>query len=274
MNKIICYSAMHTGTWFLIRLLETSTSQWTDAAGDANLSSRGRPYKMEESPEGPINDQWYTDNVEQYLTGIEKNKDLIIIHGHHFSLISKMPSSISNNEVTIPIVIPLRDPLKAIVSLCWRRYKKYEDFIQNSSEEERIGRADVHLERIKQLLKLPSDKVHLFPVDLYNESGNKNTQHEQQAKDLFKFCKLNPTDRTEKYIANWQPTNTTKSWVLPGKGLITPPRDKTFIKINKMLDNRNTAVRNLIEIEYDRAHSDKELIELLQQIGYKEMTWW
>jgi hypothetical protein len=276
MNKVICYSAMHTGTWFLIRLLETSTEKWTDVAGDANLTRKGRPYKMEECPVSSINKQWYRKNIEQYFPNLEQEKELIVIHGHHFSLISKFPKTIADQKPTIPIVIPLRDPLKAVVSLCWRRYKDYDRFITNSSEEERIGRADVHLERIKQLIKISSENAFLFPIDLYDKSSKEEKEigRNTQVRKLFNFCSLPITKKTKKYLKRWTPQNTTSNWTLPNKGMATPPKDPTFMKIAKMLDRNNKDVKSLIEIEYNRAHSDTELIDLLKQVGYRSLTWW
>lgn len=275
MNKIICYSAMHTGTWFLIKLLETSVPKWTDIAGDANMSSRGRKYRLEELPIEDINEGWYKKNIEQYLTDNEKQNDLIIIHGHHFSLISKLSKTIIEKNIQIPIVTPIRNPLQAIVSLCWRRYKTYENFINNSSEEERISRADIQIERIKQFIKLPSNKIHLFPIDIFDNEDDKQTLRHKQTKQLFKFCRLDFTNKTEEYISRWELVNSTKNWTLPNKGMLTPPKDAIFMKINRILkSNDSSSIKQFIDIEYERAQEDTELKELLKQIGYKHMGWW
>ena len=110
MNNIICYSAMHTGTWFLIKLLETSVPKWTDIAGDANMSSRGRKYRLEELPIEDINEGWYKKNIEQYLTDSISRPELYerMIKGNLLPGKISLPKKNEDSPAT-PVLSPVAD---------------------------------------------------------------------------------------------------------------------------------------------------------------------
>jgi hypothetical protein len=281
-TNIFVYTAQHTGTWFLIHLLETAEGNGCFDFGDANARENGRQdtdsieckYITDTIRARPASEEqecvdlcsWLENSYTNFVPEERKNQSLAVYHGHHFNSGSPLCLYLKDNaDRPFPIVTSIRDPLLAIQTLIWREYNSYLSFSLESLEE-RLERTIQHTNIINDLLSLPN--IFYFPID----QTNSTVERTLKTIELFNFCGLKLSDRTKKFIQDWEPHNTTKDWVFHPKGQFS---SAVFECIKKEIAAGNKEfVKEILSIEFNYLHTRDDLKEKFSRLGYSDMIWW
>ena len=270
MKRALVYSVSHTGTWFVINLL-MSTSRDAIECGDAQVRRWGRGKDLIKHLETmSVNKNWFVNGVRKYIPEEERNHDLYILNCHHYNQYSPLLNHLRTGQLIegTPIAVPVRDPLLSVNTVIWKRWRDYKRFVKDDKDQTRLDRIKIQVQLLKDMLMLPPNMVYLFPIDLYTDLEQRKTV----GYGLLNFCGLQPSMKTHKYIANWKPENKTTQADI----VVSKPHDHSqFIKIKNCYRRGDAkTVRELLPIEFDYLHSRDDLKALLRNIGYKDMLWW
>lgn len=278
------YSVMHTGTWFLIKILETAYPKnkiikytlkskeagWLEKPVEESdsyiLELR---YSMEHG--SYIENKDYPKGHEEILaccsdiTDEQKEKiKVIIINGHH-----QHPSSFVYNEMNTisswaKIVIPMRDPLLSLWTLYRRNFNTIDEILL-SSIHIRVYLTYAHMKNIVENLKIRNSFI--FPIDIDCPISFR----ENKINGLFEFCNLEKTQETEQFIEKWPVVNDTIE-ALPGRQY-----DHTTFEEWKNKLSTIEGVRELSEVLYPELNTLQTfdgLVESLRDIGYIDLPWY
>lgn len=276
MKKILLYSVMHTGTWFLMRLLRTAEGTSREF-GDAHICRHGRPKELAETlPIKQIDEEWYLKNFEPFMFTAEEQEaevpaqiDFSILHFHHLHFGTSMMRYLqAGGHPAFPLITPIRDPLLAVNTLIWREYKDFQVFLREETFSYRVERMRDHANKIKDLLTLPSDRIFVFPIDRNDSEEEKKTL----VSNIFQYCDLKFGKGTAAYITGWQPQNRTQE----------APKITNFEHDNSCFEaiksyhasGDKTGVRKMLYPEFNYLQSRDDLKTLFQKQGYKSMLWW
>lgn len=263
------YSAMHTGTWFLIDLLQSAYS--TRELGAAELMKRSgkeAPGELDFKEDEPVGKRWVDENVRPYITFREKKIKNIILHFHRFVDpnkdygLSPMLESLYKIKPEVPVLIPMRDPLLANIT----RLERVQGLF-SYSKEEREELAKVTSTACSQLIGIPEDHRFVFPIDIKLSEAEKR----DLCLSAIKHAGLRKTTRTDMYIKQWKPVNVSaevakdRDW-----GDISKYEEaKRLIKANDIV-----SAKEIIGPEIEVFSQNEELKKRLEALGYKDLAWW
>lgn len=254
-NKVFIYSIQHTGSHFVLNLVKT-------AAKPNKILHTGE--RLKET--NPISREYYT--LEEWIQkGHDQNPkdkmskaDLIIFGCHHMTPNSTLVNSMITTKSSIPILIPIRDPiLTANTSIFW--HNKF-----NSKEEWR----EKHIIRIMKLfteiLSIHKESCFYLPVDLYNTLSTENKTI--QINKLFEFCNLDITKDTKNFITELGPVHETNK-ISKAKRIIEFEKNKTAI-----LNNDINTIEKTMKVELSYLYRNNELKQRLRDVGYHNLIWY
>lgn len=264
---VLVYSAEHTGTWFLIRfLLSAYPFRQRRQCGEEwfrKNTHRGMYLDNLSLSAGPLTEYFFSRHAEMYID--EKtlnNLKLVIIHGHHYRSRGDLVSSLIHHKPEIPVCVPMRDPLLAVNTKMWRDLKSWENILKWETKDTRLARARLMAEAILELLLIPQEHVLLQPVDLQYSKEDK----QQIGKDLCRYCGIPLTEDTQKYVAEWQPQNSS----YPREDI--SPQFQEIKSAYRAKDME--ALSKYLDVEMDYLNCRQDLVHRMEDLGYTEMIWW
>jgi len=271
MDIVIVYSAMHTGTWFLIRALEAGKLDFFDGVSDADLNRLGRPGRLENiKAEDGITHDWLEEHVLKYFTEEEKDMPIIIPNMHHFDPGCEVLSALQSTKPEIPVAIPMRDPLLTLHSGLWRTFKHPKELAEQRCPAERLGTVSMHVNVLTDLLSLPIENAFLFPIDIADLSNEE--YRIKQCQDLYSFCNLEWLEASERFAVNWMPENKSKESAPVARG---NHDNQAFSELKQaILDGDIPLIREYMQIEFDFLTAQDNLHYLLERLGYRDLIWW
>lgn len=259
------YSVQHTGTWFLIRMLRSACprnkskqcgDQWFRRHTDRDINVDNLYLA-----DAPLDHSFFLKYGERYIDKNISNIELLIMHGRHNRPGGNFMESLTKYKPSIPILIPMRDPLLAINSKLWREYKSWEEVLKWEKPEDRIARAKQFATCIEQMLSIPRDHAFVLPVDLKYTKDQRMLIGEK----VCETCGIEFNEGIQEYVKNWGAENPTAN----RDGM---SKEFKIVKQAYAEKDKETLSRYL-DIEMNYLSSRSSLKQKLREIGYKERTW-
>jgi hypothetical protein len=235
------------------------------------MENRGRKLSLENNPCTVVDQSWIQKTALSFLTPEEKaGKDVILVHGHHDTPGSPLVTTLQTKRSQIPVVISMRDPMLSLNTLIWRTYARYKVHYQHEDQAIREDRAQTVAARFKDILKIPCKNRFLFPVD--TDAAKELEGRINLASDLFKYCGLKLRKPGLDFVYDWRPIGLTED------GTLLCKRERGVEGFNEaknmILSGDVTGMKRILGVEYECLHQDDELKELLEQVGYVNLSWW
>lgn len=201
MKVIVVYSTLHTGTWSLVGLLETTTDSMARISGrDMRRGIPGLQY-VDDVPVPSLSMAWLQKYVLPYQAKAERG-EIVLFHFHDHEANRPMYWAIKDYKPEVPVLVPMRDPALAFLSWMYRDNTpdEYDQF--HESEKERF--AEHHMRIFRELLYLSDEHRFLYPFGL-----SETAARERRALEVLEFCGLAPREQTLQYIKDWPYRNRT-----------------------------------------------------------------
>lgn len=244
-NTTICATPQHTGTWFLIdvleRLLYVPRTLTEDVVADLNTLTKPKMLLHYHVDNIPYSSRIITDYVKS-ATALQPIQFERIyqsdLHSNHFKT-----------------VIAIRDPLLSLIT----RQGWYPKHVQRPRalihNHVSIVNGFYEISRVYQ-----NSNVFLFPIDLYTEKHDRLMLLQQ----LEQFLNLNPNPAVCHDIATqWRPVHPTKTHNTFGEA-----PEKQLYK-----DGQLDKVIKTLDIECDVLFKTPNIKTMLQSTGYDTLPW-
>jgi hypothetical protein len=269
MKTIFAYTVEHTGGTFACNLFSNSfpESKFT-WLGDAHAIQRGRDKGLDAYPCNALTSEWFDRHVTRYTKSQEK-KDVCLVHAHHEHPLSALSKALKGVKPEIPTFSSLRDPLLSIHTFLWRRFAVKGIRFEDEDRDVRWRIADKFARLVEDILSIPANHLFIYPVDLL--SSFKPVRRIEYTQDLMKFCGLPFTEQCKSFVSNWKSLgDTSKSWHLQQRA-----GSEEFLRSKSiLLSGDSKLVRHHMDVEVDCLSQYKDLAFRLQQVGYRDLSWW
>jgi hypothetical protein len=268
---VVTYSIMHTGTWFVLKLIDTCWWRYRRAVfGDIDVIPAIHGESLEACLEthGPLDAAWFDRFVVQF-TPFAYRADNTRFHVNIHHQYPNAKGFTIRHRSMIPIVIPVRDPLLAWVSRVQRQTNWVE--FQAMPPDQREEEFKVFLCLWDDLFAIDPKFVCFFRVDWPATPDTLDIRMEQAFR-FFEWCHLPPPVMALDYVRKWAPVNT----ALGPSGAIKPwatPKEVQWVKDAAFKQDVATLAK-VFHVEWPMLVAKHEWIGPLKCLGYSNLCWW
>lgn len=238
---IIVYSALHTGTWFTIKILTEInlkkasylvSDRWFKETLGETFENLNFKYELSQKSINKI-----LKKQEQKGRFLESYIDYFVIQAHQ-----RYNSNLYNlltqyKQPEIPIIVPFRDPLLSLNTRISREAQTINN-LHNENLQFRKDRAKNQAENIIRIIRLNQNNILFFPIDLdYTQ-----VQKEKAISKLSAYTNI-PIEKKDiiEHAKKWEPVNKTKT------------KDDIFTIIkNDIIDNKYDLVKKYYQPEFEQ----------------------
>lgn len=281
MKKILILSIQHTGTFFASKTLAAAYPDTHLRIGSLyeKHNKMGHPQHVREgaielSDFYPSSNEVPEDYIDKTVVSVCPDKDLdgkdiVIGHEHFHKSGSWILNALKRAPAKCPIVIPVRDPILSLHSKIWREVEQHNN-ASGIKEKSRKNRLDKWIAMYKDVLSIPKGHAFHLPIDATQSKTEESRI--QLIKDMYEYCELPFGENALQAAKEWNPTNRTHKLITNEKGKTPAPRWENFKE--KYIKGDINHTRAIMGLEFDILNQEKELIELMKQVGYKDVIWW
>ena len=272
-HKVLVYSALHTGTWFLCNILTKCTKEHADIReGSWIRKGFGRPMEGIIFPDRKLTHsrmEYILKTQAKHGLTIEDYIELLVLQIHHRTK-SRLYNAILRNKPEIPVLVPMRDPLLSMNTRIWRETGAM-GVLARENKWTREYRARDQVTSIARLLNLSKRHVLTVPIDI----PRTDSQKIQVYKDILDTCSLTPIDGLEQEAKEWKPVNPTADGQYAQR-THHKVEDSGFIELKEAILSRDMKeVSRKMGIELNLMRKElKSYIPKLEALGYKDLPWW
>lgn len=294
MKKVFVWTIQHTGTFFASGMLTAGTSKDRFIRGFGSLEARHAQLGHKRYTVGTPNDfadycptggnglteEWFDQYILDLVgydhppaeSGLGKlsldNIDLFVAHEHHHRVGTHLLDSMLHHKpVGMYVVLPMRDPLLSLHSKRWRESEVYKSGKKSWRWRENLTRRWMQL--YEDFLTIPNDHAFILPID--SVASQKEASRLKLVGDLYDFCGLDFNAKAQKATKRWKPKNSTHKLVTNKYG---HSDQRWQIFKNEYAVGNLRHVRKVMDVEIDLLKQNKKLINLLKDVGYKDLLWW
>lgn len=269
MSGVFAFTIIHTGGTFLCNFFkENCKNESFEWYGDAHYMNKGRKFGIDNKNYQceAFNWEWLSKLTFDYIPPSSRYK---LISAHHRNPESSICKALCNFDTDVKIVSSIRDPLLPIHTRLWRHraVQGYGQDLIHIPFNFRRELASKFISQFKNILKIPSDRIFLYSVDIISEMdiGEKL----RLTGEMMDFCELPFLNEGKAFIKKWEKLGDTSKSHHIRQGLL----DENFINSKNNLNNLDYLTKNF-DIEFQLLNKDEELKDLLRKIGYTDLVWY
>lgn len=281
MKVIFNYTIPHTGTHFLMDMMRQGydNNKWCQV-DDEWFGNRFKDGALLENDFPAQNNKIFFNAMKEIAKSDDKistnDIDLLLVKGHHWHRGTKLEKLLKEKDFNsdIKFISPIRDPFLSIMTRSWQGFYNYGRRITRDFRpiEQRKREARRIVQTFIDILTIDKDRLYKFPIDGILSKTEKGRM--RLGKEIYSFCDLKFNTKTEQYINNWKPVNTSK-----GKSTGAGQEEiylNTFEQMKKDYlsgDKDKILKNNLCNFEFEFLQKEEYLKRLMEVAGYRHLLW-